>query len=108
MTDDMLRPPVNRAMRTLDRAFFKKALPVAAARIFNNQHISQCRMELQKSKDLLAMDRLSPIISDPESGSEKAGMKCLLLHMGIKHDGMLYAPAVYTELISPGRCLNME
>jgi tRNA (guanine37-N1)-methyltransferase len=88
MTDNMLRPPVNRAMGTLDRAFFKKALPVAAARIFNNQHISQCRMELQKSKDLLAIDRLSPIISDPESISDKTDRKCLLLDTGIKHDGL--------------------
>jgi tRNA (guanine37-N1)-methyltransferase len=87
MTDNMLRPPVNRAMRTLDRAFFKKTLPVAAARIFNNQHISQCRMELLKSKDLLILERMSPIISDPEQDSAEVGRKCLLLQSSIKYDG---------------------
>jgi tRNA (guanine37-N1)-methyltransferase len=76
-------------MRTLDRAFFKRSLPVAAARVFNNQHISQCRQELQKSKDLLILERMSSIISDPELDSAKIGRKCLLLQLGIKHDGMV-------------------
>ena len=31
---DMFAPPVNRAMKVLDRAFFKRTVPTSAARIF--------------------------------------------------------------------------
>jgi tRNA (guanine37-N1)-methyltransferase len=86
--DDMMRPPVNRAMRTLDRAFFSKTIPISAARVFTNQHISQCRKDLERSSDLLQATRLSSIIQDPDVELAKQGRRCLLLKPEIKHDGI--------------------
>jgi tRNA (guanine37-N1)-methyltransferase len=77
-----MRPPINRAMRTLDRSFFKATLSLSAARIFQNQHISQCRADLIKSKDITQLDNLDPIRPDPTTPNKK----CLLLRSDIKHD----------------------
>lgn len=85
-TEDMLRPPVNRAMRQLDRAFFQKTVPISAACIFSNQHISSCRKELEKSGDLIKHERISPIKKEPGEVSNN-GRKCLLLRPEIKHNG---------------------
>jgi tRNA (guanine37-N1)-methyltransferase len=89
MDDMLLRPPVNRAMRTLDRAFFNKTVPISAARIFSNQHISQCRKDLEKARDLLGHDKISSVQPEPagvEGGA--SGRKCLLLRPDIRHNGM--------------------
>jgi tRNA (guanine37-N1)-methyltransferase len=82
---EMFRPPVNRAMRVLDRSFFKKTVPVSAATIFNHKNISRVRNELIKSEDALVLPRLQPII-DFKKGDTV--MKALLLREGIKHNGM--------------------
>ncbi|KAJ6028013.1 tRNA(m(1)G37)methyltransferase [Penicillium herquei] len=80
----MFRPPVNRAMRTLDRAFFRTTMPISAAKIFNNSEISKVRQELTKSKDLLTVPRLSAVRNiEEEDGVRKA----LLLREDLKHDG---------------------
>jgi tRNA (guanine37-N1)-methyltransferase len=84
--DDMLRPPVNHAMRTLDRAFFRKTVPISAARIFSNQHIALCRKELEKSEELLRYERVNLVQPDPEGES---GRKCLLLKPEVRHNGMV-------------------
>jgi len=85
---ETMRPPINRAMRVLDRSFFKKTVPLAAARIFNNQHISQCRQALQKSNDLLRLERgATSIRADPSPELGTAGKKCLLLREEIKVEG---------------------
>lgn len=87
MTENMLRPPVNRAMRVLDRSAFERKVPIAAARIFSNSHISLCRKELEKSKEILHSVRTQLIVPDPDSEFAKLGRKCLLLSQDIKHDG---------------------
>jgi tRNA (guanine37-N1)-methyltransferase len=75
-------------MRILDRSFFKKTVPLAAARVFNNQHISQCRQALQKSKDMLRLERgATSIRTDPSPQLGSAGKKCLLLREEIKAEG---------------------
>lgn len=81
----MFRPPVNRAMRVLDRSFFRKTVPISAATIFQNSDISKTRQELVKSKDLLAIPRLNSI----QEFKEADGLvrKGLLLREDIKHDG---------------------
>jgi tRNA (guanine37-N1)-methyltransferase len=81
----LLRPPVNRAMRQLDRAFFKKKVPIAAARVSSNQHISLCRQELEKSHDLLRHEGIGTVQPDPDPAS--SGRKCLLLQPEIKQNG---------------------
>lgn len=81
----MFRPPVNRAMRVLDRSFFKKTVPISAAAIFKTSDISNVRKELTKSRDMLVLPRLGSI---REIKVNDLVHKCLLLREDIKHDGM--------------------
>ena len=83
----MFRPPVNRAMKALDRSFFQKKVPISAARILDMKNISKCRLELQKSKDSLSLDRYGIIQPDPLSDI-KTGKKCLLLRPEIAPNGI--------------------
>lgn len=83
----MFRPPINRAMRVLDRSFFQKKIPISAARILDNKTISKCRAELQKSKDTLFIERLSNIQPDPVEADAKLGRKCILLRPEIDEQG---------------------
>jgi tRNA (guanine37-N1)-methyltransferase len=78
-----LRPPINRAMRSIDRSFFKVTKNIAAARVYQNQLISQCRKELTASKDIIQLERLSSVVKDPE----KPDSRCILLQPEIRHDG---------------------
>lgn len=90
---DMFRPPVNRAMRVLDRSFFRKTVPLSAATVLENKNISRVKNELMKSKDMLDMPRIIPVQklqTINNEGDEKR--KCLLLREGIKADGMSAAP----------------
>ena len=83
----MFRPPVNRAMRVLDRSFFRKTIPLSAATVFKNSDISKARNELAKSRDLLTVPRLNSIQEIKENND--LVRKCLLLREDIKHDGSL-------------------
>lgn len=99
MLPAIFRPPVNRAMRVLDRSFFRKTIPLSAATVFENSNISRVRSELAKSHDLLTLPRLNIIRPAPASAPAPAGQtaegkksndptrKCLILREGIKHDG---------------------
>ncbi|KAF2723097.1 hypothetical protein K431DRAFT_283264 [Polychaeton citri CBS 116435] len=77
--DEMFRPPVNRAMRVLDRSFFRKTLPISAARVQENQNISKVRKQLEQSRDALMQERLGTVHPDPDPEMAKAGKKCILL-----------------------------
>jgi tRNA (guanine37-N1)-methyltransferase len=92
-----MRPPVNRAMRTLDRSFFKRSLPLAAARVLNNKNIEACRSELIKSKDLLQVRRASPLRQVPGPSSIPASLKCLMLRTDVKPDGTVYVKDIEME-----------
>ena len=81
----MFRPPVNRAMRVLDRSFFKKTVPISAAAIFKTSDIANVRKELTKSRDMLVLPRLGSI---REIKINDLVHKCLLLREDIKHDGI--------------------
>lgn len=83
----MFRPPVNRAMKTLDRSFFRKTVPIAAAKIFEKSQISNVRQELGKNKDLLVLPRLNVV----RDFKEQDGVirKGLLLREDIKANGGL-------------------
>lgn len=113
MCDDMFRPPINRAMRTLDRSFFQKKVPISAARIYNNQHISQCRKELEKSGDMLALERIATVRPDPVPDLASGGRRCLLLRPEIKHHGelpqaIMTLQVVLLVLTALGRLLDLE
>lgn len=80
----MFRPPVNRAMRVLDRSFFKRTVPVSAATIFKTSDIATVRQALHKKRDLLALPRMATL---RDIKQEEVVRKCLLLREEIKHDG---------------------
>ena len=83
-SSDMFRPPINRAMRALDRSFFKKRIPLAAAQVLNIREIAKCQTQLKS--DLLNLDRLANVRTDPVTDSTR---KVLLLRPEIKTDGTL-------------------
>lgn len=88
---DMFAPPVNRAMRVLDRSFFQKTIALSAARVFNARDIARCRNELDRYNDVLR-NRVSPVRPDPDAARAQTGAKCLLLRPGVLHDGAVPAP----------------
>jgi tRNA (guanine37-N1)-methyltransferase len=87
MSSDMFAPPVNRAMKVLDRSFFHKTIPTSAARIFNPKNISRCRNELTASRDTLPGNRIDPIRADADPQKAQKGAKCLVLRPEVVHDG---------------------
>ena len=95
---DMFRPPVNHAMRVLDRAFFRKRVPLAAAQIFEDDQISRCRNYL--GQDVLHVDRISSIrwvVANENSGLP--GRKALLLNPNIRPDDSSTWSSKLIELI---------
>lgn len=84
----LFRPPLVRsASAILDRSLFSKTVPISAARIANNKNLSRYRGVLQKSKELLQIERLSSITTDPDAAFAAKGGKCMLLKPEIKHEG---------------------
>lgn len=74
-------PPINRAMKVLDRSFFRKSVPTSAARIFNPRDIARVRKEC--APDLLQVKRVELMPPDPLN----ARSKLLLLRPEVKFDG---------------------
>ncbi|KZF23747.1 hypothetical protein L228DRAFT_238268 [Xylona heveae TC161] len=96
--EEMFRPPINRAMRVLDRPFFRKTVPLSAARVLENRNIAKCRSALEKSREALQLDRITIIRPDPEPEIAAQGKKCLLLEPEVRHnDASTWGP-VLTEL----------
>ncbi|KAL7275443.1 tRNA(m(1)G37)methyltransferase [Rhizina undulata] len=84
--DEMSRlflPPINRTMTVLDRSFFKKTVPLSAARVFDIRNITKVQKEC--SRDMLKVPAAKPIQNDPELGD---GRKVLLLKPEVKHDDL--------------------
>ncbi|KAL8785444.1 MAG: hypothetical protein Q9213_003374 [Squamulea squamosa] len=73
----MFRPPINRAMRTLDRSFFRKDVNLTAACVMDSKQIATCRKVLHD--DIIKLERLPPIRSAPPNISAVKNTKCLLL-----------------------------
>lgn len=94
MAEEMFRPPVNRAMRVLDRSFFQKKIPVSAARVVDNKTISKCRSELFRSKDALLLERYQIVRPDPTESDAKAGKKCILLRPQVDDKGNYWSPSI--------------
>ncbi|PSK42218.1 hypothetical protein B9Z65_4132 [Elsinoe australis] len=85
MAQEMFRPPVNRAMKTLDRTFFHKHIPISAARVLSNSNISNIRSQLDRSKDSLTLSRYQNVKPDPSP--EGAGKRCVLLRPQVNDQG---------------------
>lgn len=94
--DDMFAPPVNRAMKVLDRSFFQKTVKTSAARVFNPKDISRVRADLMRSRDTL-QSRLGAIRPDADAARAAKGVKCLLLKPEVVHNGTTHTcPAAVT------------
>ena len=81
----MFRPPINRAMSVLDRSFFRKTVPLAAARVLDERQILKSMMDL--NRDVLRLDRMTTVKSTLGPQGDKT--KVLLLRPEIKSDGMV-------------------
>lgn len=87
----LIRPPIVRsATGVLDRSLFAKTIPLAAARIFSNKNITKLRTKLEASKDILTLERLKTVRSDPDAELASKGTKCILLNPKVRSDGMYY------------------
>lgn len=71
-------------MRTLDRSFFRKTIPLSAARVFKASDISNVRKALAKS-DLLVLPRVNSVREVKEQ--DGSVLKALLLKGEINVDG---------------------
>ncbi len=76
-------PPTDHSMRLLDKSFFRKVIPLAAACISDVKQITNLRKELDRSGDIL---KISPIKHLREDDSAP-GAKCILLRHEIDADG---------------------
>ena len=104
LAKNMFRPPINRAMKALDRSFFHKTIPLAAARVLEAKSIAQCRTELHD--ELLKVDRVSVVKKDPE----QKDMKALLLKPEIRPDSESFPSSqiLGKSGVNYHRCLVME
>ncbi|GJC83936.1 tRNA (guanine(37)-N1)-methyltransferase [Colletotrichum liriopes] len=93
-----LRAPLARAATILDRSLFSKKLELAAATVKDPRNISKYRKELEKSKELLRLDRLDSCRNDPKA----PGLKCLLLRPGVKADAPTTWGPVFQEGVKTG------
>jgi tRNA (guanine37-N1)-methyltransferase len=85
----LFRPPIVRSVgAALDRSLFTKKIPIAAARVRDVKNISKYRSELERSKDILKLDRVANVRPDPDASLASKGGKCLLLKPEVKPGGM--------------------
>ena len=80
---EVFLPPINRSMQTLDKAFFHKVIPLAAASISDVRQITNIRKELDHSGDILKISQLRHLREDDST----PGAKCILLRNGIDANG---------------------
>jgi tRNA (guanine37-N1)-methyltransferase len=92
---EIFRPPVNRSMRVLDRNFFQKTLPIAAATVFDDRNLSSVRNELQISGNLLGVFSIKAVVPD----ETVSGRKCVLLQPGVLATGMLMLYLLSSRLL---------
>ena len=72
-------PAAARAAKTLDRSLFSQTWATAVAAVRDNRLLSQYRKSLEKTRELLYIDKLNPIITDPDPIRAAEGKKCLIL-----------------------------
>jgi len=85
---NLFRPPLVKASTTLNRALFAKTVPLAAARVSKPQDIGRYRKLLEARKEILEVERISPVVADPDRTLAAQGRRCLLLRPGIKPEGI--------------------
>ena len=93
---EMFSPPVNRAMQTLDRNFFRKEVPLAGALVHEHNQISRCRSYL--GRDVLKQPLLSSVVVGPREQGLANPKKMILLHPSIRPNGL--PTPTYAEALS--------
>jgi tRNA (guanine37-N1)-methyltransferase len=83
-----LRVPLARSMTKLDRSIFTKTVTLSAATVSDNRNIGRYRKLLEKSRDLVNLERLDPVRPHPDQTLAAAGRKCLLLKPQIDFEGV--------------------
>ncbi|KAG5976026.1 tRNA(m(1)G37)methyltransferase [Claviceps digitariae] len=81
---NLFRAPAARALKTLDRSLFLRNLPTSAACVREKKLISKYRKQLERTKEILLLDKLDPIAADPDDALAARGLKCLILKPNIK------------------------
>jgi hypothetical protein len=105
----LFRPPIVRsASATLNRALFSKTIPIAAARVANSKNISRFRKLLEKSGELVKLERTTNIQLDPDPALAQKGGKCMLLKPEIKPEGTIILSIENACLLTMFRSNNME
>lgn len=96
---NLFRPPaVRSAAGVLDRSLFAKTIPLAAATVAENTFISRYRRDLEKSMEILSVDRISAIAPHPDQALASLGKKCLLLNPSVKAS----APETWGTILREG------
>ena len=83
---DMIKPPVNQAMRTLDRSRFTTRVPLVAAVITDNKQISDIRRQL--TEETAKFGRLQSV--RPVKDGSGILRKALLLRPEIRKNGIFF------------------
>ena len=91
---ELFRPPVDRAMRVLDRSFFKKTVALAVAQVHENNQIAPCRMAL--GQEVLKVDRVPSVRELASDQKPNSSGKALLLHPGIRAAGIYLGSSILT------------
>ena len=101
---EMLRPPLLRAMNTLDRSLFERTIPLAAAKVRDRNQIQKIRLELQS--DLFKLERLQSIHAVTDQ-SGKVG-KAVLLQPKIRPNSVLNRTSDYCHTDATHRTIYVE
>ncbi|TWU78401.1 tRNA(m(1)G37)methyltransferase [Metarhizium rileyi] len=88
-------PAAARAAKSLDRALFSRTLPTFAASVRENKLISKYRKQLERTKEVLDVDKLDPIAADPDEVLAGQGRKCLILRPDLK----ISAPETWSPVL---------
>lgn len=82
---EIFLPPINRSMRVLDRSFFQKTLPIAAATVFDDRNLNTVRRKVQNAGNMLGLFSIKTVVPD----EVVSGRKCILLRPGILATGTI-------------------
>jgi len=81
----VLRPPIVRSsLNALNRALFTKKINLAAAAVHDSRTISKYRKSLTGTREILTVERISPIVPHPDTTLRQQGKKCILLEPHVK------------------------
>ncbi|KEY67543.1 hypothetical protein S7711_02459 [Stachybotrys chartarum IBT 7711] len=75
-------PAAARAAKTLDRSLFSHTVPTAAACVRDNKLIAKYRKELEKTRELITIDKYNCIVPSPDLSAQ--GKRCLVLRPEVR------------------------